>query len=112
VANGEYTIRVYLMRNAARRNESATYTLDIGVSRDAKKWGAAAPAAAAIAASLTPVHLYPAIQTTAVCSPTRAALITGRNHHSAHTGVCDPEMGVRRGEIQHLPTLARLNCER
>ncbi|MEY3359192.1 MAG: Arylsulfatase [Pseudomonadota bacterium] len=25
--------------------------------------------------------------TTAVCSPTRAALITGRNHHSAHTGV-------------------------
>ena len=25
--------------------------------------------------------------TTALCSPTRAALITGRNHHSAHTGV-------------------------
>ena len=25
--------------------------------------------------------------TTAVCSPTRAALITGRNHHAAHTGV-------------------------
>lgn len=25
--------------------------------------------------------------TTALCSPTRAALLTGRNHHSAHTGV-------------------------
>ena len=25
--------------------------------------------------------------TTALCSPTRAALITGRNHHSVHTGV-------------------------
>jgi arylsulfatase A-like enzyme len=25
--------------------------------------------------------------TTALCSPTRAALITGRNHHSAQTGV-------------------------
>jgi hypothetical protein len=35
-ASGEYTIRVYLMRNAARRNESAKYTLDIGVSGDAK----------------------------------------------------------------------------
>jgi arylsulfatase A-like enzyme len=25
--------------------------------------------------------------TTALCSPTRAALLTGRNHHSAHTGI-------------------------
>jgi hypothetical protein len=56
VASGEYTIRVYLMRNAARRNESAKYTLDIGVSGDAKKSGAAAPGAATAAASLTPVH--------------------------------------------------------
>ena len=30
---------------------------------------------------------YNRFHTTAVCSPTRAALITGRNHHSAHTGV-------------------------
>jgi len=28
---GNYTIRVYLMRNAARRNESAHYTLDISL---------------------------------------------------------------------------------
>ncbi len=35
--SGVYTIRVYLMRNAARRNESASYTLDVGVSGDVKK---------------------------------------------------------------------------
>jgi hypothetical protein len=36
-ADGTYTIRVYLMRNAARRNESASYTLDVEVSGTAKK---------------------------------------------------------------------------
>lgn len=36
-ASGEYTIRVYLMRSAARRNETAKFTLDIGVSGEAKK---------------------------------------------------------------------------
>jgi len=30
---------------------------------------------------------YNQFHTTALCSPTRAALITGRNHHSANTGV-------------------------
>ena len=30
---------------------------------------------------------YNQFHTTALCSPTRAALVTGRNHHSAHTGV-------------------------
>lgn len=30
---------------------------------------------------------YVQFHTTALCSPTRAALLTGRNHHSAHTGV-------------------------
>ncbi|RYU60859.1 arylsulfatase [Methylolobus aquaticus] len=30
---------------------------------------------------------YNQFHTTALCSPTRAALITGRNHHSAHSGV-------------------------
>jgi hypothetical protein len=42
-ADGEYKIRVYLMRSAARRNESATYTLTVGVTSSA---GAAAVAPA------------------------------------------------------------------
>jgi len=33
---------------------------------------------------------YNCFHTTAVCSPTRASLITGRNHHSVHSG-CIPE---------------------
>jgi hypothetical protein len=36
-ADGTYTIRVYLMRSAARRNESASYALDVGVSGGPKK---------------------------------------------------------------------------
>jgi hypothetical protein len=31
-ADGEYTIRVYLTRSAARRNESASYTLSVGIT--------------------------------------------------------------------------------
>jgi hypothetical protein len=31
-ADGEYTIRVYLMRSAARRNEHAAYTLTVGIT--------------------------------------------------------------------------------
>src|SRR5262245_3513881 len=30
---------------------------------------------------------YNQFHTTALCSPTRAAILTGRNHHSVHTGV-------------------------
>src|SRR5262250_772211 len=30
---------------------------------------------------------YNQFHTTALCSPTRAALLTGRNHHTDHTGV-------------------------
>jgi Sulfatase len=36
---------------------------------------------------------YNRFHTTALCSPTRAALITGRNHHSCATG-CIMEMGT------------------
>lgn len=34
-ADGEYTVRVYLMRSAARRNETATYTLTVGIAGSA-----------------------------------------------------------------------------
>lgn len=39
--DGDYTVRVYLMRNAARRNEKANYTLTVGISgsTDAKVAG-------------------------------------------------------------------------
>ncbi|MDQ1303097.1 MAG: hypothetical protein QG595_1080 [Pseudomonadota bacterium] len=30
--DGEYTVRVYLMRSAARRNETASYTLTVGIA--------------------------------------------------------------------------------
>ncbi len=35
--DGVYTIRVYLMRNAARRNETARYTLKVGIEASADK---------------------------------------------------------------------------
>jgi hypothetical protein len=31
-ADGEYKVRVYLMRSAARRNETASYTLTVGIT--------------------------------------------------------------------------------
>jgi hypothetical protein len=39
--DGDYTVRVYMMRNAARRNERANYTLTVGItgSADAKVAG-------------------------------------------------------------------------
>jgi Periplasmic lysozyme inhibitor of I-type lysozyme len=41
-ADGVYTVRVYLMRNAARRNETANYTLEVSIADGGKR---AAPAA-------------------------------------------------------------------
>ena len=43
-ADGEYTIRVYLMRSAARRNESARYTLTVGITGSAAAAAGVAPA--------------------------------------------------------------------
>ena len=45
-ADGEYTVRVYLMRSAARRNETANYTLTVGITGGAATSAAlgAAPA--------------------------------------------------------------------
>jgi hypothetical protein len=44
-ADGEYTIRVYLMRSAARRNETANYALTVGIR------GSATPSPAALGAA-------------------------------------------------------------
>ena len=57
-ASGEYTIRVYLMRNAARRGETVNYTLSVAVTGSAKKPPtSAAPAAPAPAVA---THAGPA----------------------------------------------------
>jgi hypothetical protein len=52
-ADGDYAIRVYLMRSAARRNESANYTLTVGVSGQPL---AATPAARDALIPGTPFH--------------------------------------------------------
>lgn len=52
-SDGDYTVRVYLMRNAARRNESANYTLNVGISGRAL---AATPAAQDALLPGTPFH--------------------------------------------------------
>ncbi|GMU73678.1 MAG: hypothetical protein HS109_08875 [Burkholderiales bacterium] len=56
-ADGEYTVRVYLMRSAARRNETANYTLTVGVTGSpvAKPALGAAPASDAKVKG-TPYH--------------------------------------------------------
>jgi len=46
-ADGVYTIRVYLMRNAARRKETANYTLEVGFVGEGKTAAAASEAAPA-----------------------------------------------------------------
>ncbi len=60
--DGDYTIRVYLMRPAARRNESSDYTLTVGVTGKAL-----APVAASQDALIpgTPFHA----STTITCAP-------------------------------------------
>ncbi|MDB5273985.1 MAG: Arylsulfatase [Chitinophagaceae bacterium] len=41
--------------------------------------------------------------TTAICSPTRSALLTGRNHHSAHVGLLTPAVVDFPGYDTHIP---------
>jgi hypothetical protein len=60
--------------------------------------------------------LYNRFHTTALCSPTRVALLTGRNHHSAGIGsVCEVATGapgndsVRPNTVATIAEMLRLN---
>ena len=64
--DGDYSIRVYLMRNAARRYESANYALTVGVTGQAL---AATPAARDALLPGTPFHASAKI----ACTPPYAA---------------------------------------
>jgi hypothetical protein len=50
-ADGEYKLRVYLMRSAARRGETANYTLTVGITGSHDPVAGAAAAAASSASS-------------------------------------------------------------
>ena len=59
---------------------------------------------------------YNQFHTTALCSPTRMALLTGRNHHSANTGsvmevatAFPGNRGVRPRSVEPLAEMLRLN---
>ena len=64
---GDYTVRVYLMRNAARRNELANYTLTLGLTGQ-------------------PLMATPAA---------KDALIPGTPFHAAATIACAPPLAAR-----------------
>ena len=68
-SDGEYRIRVYMMRNAARRNETANFTLKVGITGSA-----AATAAPALGAA-----------------PAGDAKVKGTSYHA--TGQVDCSMG-------------------
>ena len=82
-ADGDYTVRVYLMRNAARRNETANYTLTVGITGSA----ASTPAQETAPASDAKVEGTPYHATGQVPCSTGAA--------SQGTAQCD--FGVVRG---------------
>jgi hypothetical protein len=73
-ADGEYTIRVYLMRSAARRNDTANYTLTVGITGSST----AAPASGAARAgdakvTGTPYHATGQVPCSMGSAPSGAA---------------------------------------
>ena len=54
---------------------------------------------------------YTRFHTTALCSPTRAALLTGRNHHSAGTGVITEIGDAYPGYSGQIPKNAGMFAE-
>jgi hypothetical protein len=83
-ADGEYTIRVYLMRSAARRNETANYTLTVGVTGTA----AAAPA----------IGVPPASDAKVKGTPYHATGQVSCSMGSAPAGSAQCDFGVIRGK--------------
>jgi hypothetical protein len=87
--DGDYTIRVYLMRSAARRNESSDYTLTISVTGK-------------------PLVAVPASQD---------AVIPGTPYHAKHTAdlcrqsICRDETAAMRG-LCHPPRFRRHSYRR
>lgn len=68
--DGDYVVRVYLMRNAARRNEKSDYTLTVGVTGKA----------------LAPV------------AASKDALVPGTRFHASGTTTCTPPFAMAPGQ--------------
>jgi hypothetical protein len=55
-ASGDYKIRVYMMRSAARRSEAASYTLTVGITGSAKASDFGKAPASDVMVKGTPYH--------------------------------------------------------
>jgi hypothetical protein len=89
-ADGEYKIRVYLMRSAARRNEKANYTLTVGVT--------GSPSAAAAAPMTAPLGKAPPGDAKVKGTPYHATGTVPCSMGDAPAGSAQCEFGVVRGK--------------
>ena len=86
-ADGDYRIRVYLMRNAARRQESAAFTLTVGITGkpagatagDARPWDAKVHGTPYHATGTVPCSVGPDPKGASQCS---VGVIRGANGHA------------------------------
>ena len=76
-ADGDYTVRVYLMRNAARRNEASNYTLTVAVTGKAL---APLPASQDALLPGTPFHASGSITCVPPFGDSQAAAVRGLRH--------------------------------
>jgi hypothetical protein len=67
-ADGDYRIRVFLMRSAARRNEAANYTVSVGVTGRADAADAKVPGTPYHATGVVPCSVGPDAKGSAKCS--------------------------------------------
>jgi len=94
-ADGDYTVRVYLMRSAARRNEQARYTLTVGIT--GSKTTTAAPRGDAKVAG-TPYHATGKVPCSVGPDPKGSALcsfgVIRGAHGTAEVHLADPGFDV------------------